>query len=138
MVHLDGRTYVGYDLSQIGGSSQPILAEKEHMQLQFRTAQDSGLLLFTGKAVNLLNFHFMYSLDWVFLINTTFTNLPNNLSWKNILLSNFLVSPTLIFATATFPESHLDAAILSCEERSKTLTCCGEFIALRAGIELFH
>ena len=48
MVHLDGRTYVGYDLTQIGGSSQPILAEKEHMQLHFRTAQDSGLLLYSG------------------------------------------------------------------------------------------
>ena len=50
-VHLEGSTHLGYDLTQIGGSGQPILAEKEHLHLEFRTVQDEGLLLYTGKFI---------------------------------------------------------------------------------------
>ena len=50
-LHLSGGSYVGYDLSQIGGSNQPILADREHLHLEFRTAADSGLLFYTGKCL---------------------------------------------------------------------------------------
>ena len=48
-LHLSGGSYVGYDLSQIGGSNQPILADREQLHLEFRTAADSGLLFYTGR-----------------------------------------------------------------------------------------
>ena len=49
-ISLSGKNYLGYDLSQIGGSSQPILAEREHLQLEFRTRAASGLLFYTGRS----------------------------------------------------------------------------------------
>ena len=48
-VSLSGRNYLGYDLAQIGGVSQPILAEREHLQLEFRTGHSQGLLFYTGE-----------------------------------------------------------------------------------------
>ena len=46
---LSGRNYLGYDLAQIGGVSQPILAEREHLQLEFKTSLSEGLLFYTGQ-----------------------------------------------------------------------------------------
>ena len=48
-VSLSGRNYLGYDLAQIGGVSQPILADREHLHLEFRTSLSDGLLFYTGK-----------------------------------------------------------------------------------------
>ena len=37
------------DLAQVGGLSQPILADREHLQLEFRTGLSQGLLFYTGQ-----------------------------------------------------------------------------------------
>ena len=64
---LSGRNYLGYDLAQIGGVSQPILADREHLQLEFRTSQSQGLLFYTGQSGDGTSF-FISSLlesDWL-------------------------------------------------------------------------
>ena len=50
-VSLTGRNYLGYDLAQIGGASQPIIAEKEHLHLEFKTSAANGLLFYTGEYI---------------------------------------------------------------------------------------
>ena len=50
-VSLTGRNYLGYDLAQIGGASQPIIAEKEHLHLEFKTSAANGLLFYTGERI---------------------------------------------------------------------------------------
>jgi len=53
-VTLTGRNYLGYDLAQIGGASQPIVAEKEHLHLEFRTSAMNGLLFYTGNGADMV------------------------------------------------------------------------------------
>ena len=47
-VHLGGDQHIGYDLSQMGGGGQPLLADQEVLHLVFRTASHTGLLFYTG------------------------------------------------------------------------------------------
>ena len=55
VISLSGKNYLGYDLAHIGGSSQPILADREHLQLEFRTGSSSGLLFYTGQSTQLVS-----------------------------------------------------------------------------------
>ena len=49
-MHLAGDQHIGYDLSQMGGGGQPLLADQEVLHLVFRTASHTGLLFYTGNS----------------------------------------------------------------------------------------